>query len=694
LPTVLACTKGIGVDVRDVLVHPVADLFRRSSVTCWRRNEPCRSNVEQAAESGGLEVLGFTVKHMQLRSEGNMSIAQSNQPTPRKPLRLWPGVTAAVLLLLVRFALPVVMPDAAIFGVIGGPVGALAIIVWWLFFSRAAWSDRLGAIVVMIVALLATSRIVHPSIAGGMMGMMLPIYAIPVLSLALVASAVVGRRLSTGARRASTVAAILLASGMFTLLRTDGVIGAGSDLHWRWTKTAEERLLAQVGDDPAPLPPVPATTDTPREPVSATREDKSVPSAPSGPTTPATAPATKPEPAAPPAVTPILWPGFRGPERDGIISGVRIETDWAKSPPLELWRRRIGPGWSSFAVAGDLLYTQEQRGGDEIVASYNASTGKPVWKHRDAVRFWESNAGAGPRATPTVSNGRVYSLGATGIVNALDAASGAVVWSRNAASDTGRQIPDWGFASSPLVIDGVVVIAVAGQLVAYDIRTGNPRWFGSPEGGGYSSPHLVTIDGVAQILLMRGRRTTSFAPADGTVLWEHSADAVVSIVQPALAGDGVVLIAGGDTMGGGGIRRLAVAHGSAGWSVEERWTSRGLKPYFNDFVVHKGHAFGFDGSILACIDLEDGTRKWKGGRYGSGQLVLLRDQDLLLVLSEEGELALVRAVPDQFTELARFPAIEGKTWNHPVLVHDLLLVRNGDEMAAFRLSVAGAEAHR
>jgi hypothetical protein len=178
---------------------------------------------------------------------------------------------------------------------------------------------------------------------------------------------------------------------------------------------------------------------------------------------------------------------------------------------------------------------------------------------------------------------------------------------------------------------------------------------------------------------------TSVAPADGTLLWEHAWKGY-PIVQPALTGDGDILISISESSG---TRRIAVARGPDGWSVQERWTSNGLKPYFNDFVVHNGYAFGFDGSILACVDLKDGTRKWKGGRYGNGQLVLLRDQELLLVLSEQGELVLVPATPDQFTELARFQAIEGKTWNHPVLAGDILLVRNGEEMAAFRLPLAG-----
>jgi outer membrane protein assembly factor BamB len=577
-----------------------------------------------------------------------MTIAQTDQPTSQKPLRLWPGVVAVTLQWLVRFVLPGVVPAAFGFAILGELVGGLAIVVWWAFFSRAHWFERWGAVVLTIVAMGATRPILHPSVAKAGMGMLFFIYAIPVLSLAFVVWAVASRGLSEGLRRATMVATILLACGMWTLLRTNGVTGDfKSEFAWRWTETAEERLLAHANDKPIALPSAPAAAETGAD-----------------------------------------WPGFRGPGRNSVIPGVRIETDWSASPPVKLWRRPVGPGWSSFAVRGGLLYTQEQRGSDEVVACYKVTSGEPVWRHVDAARFWESNGGAGPRATPTLGSGRVYTFGATGILNALDAGNGAVVWSRNAASDTHTKVPGWGFASSPLVVDDLVIVAAAGRLAAYDLATGEPRWSGPDGGDSYSSPHLVTIDGVAQVLLMSAHGATSVAPANGTLLWQYPWPSDTRIVQPALTSDGNVLMMALTAGGGTGFRRIAVAHAPGGWTVEQRWTSLGLKPYFNDFVVHNGHAFGFDGGILACVDLKDGTRKWKGGRYGYGQLLLLSDQDLLLVLSEEGELALVAATPDKFTELARFAAIEGKTWNHPVLVGDVLLVRNSEEMAAFRLSLA------
>ena len=276
-------------------------------------------------------------------------------------------------------------------------------------------------------------------------------------------------------------------------------------------------------------------------------------------------------------------------------------------------------------------------------------------------------------------------MGATGIVNALDARTGARIWTRHAERDTGARRPDWAFAASPLVVGDLLVAATSGRLAAYDLTSGTPRWTQKTTGGGYSSPHFATLAGVPQILLMNGGGMSGVG-LDGTVLWANHSEAGMGIVQPQVLEDGSVLAASGEMMHGLGVRRLAVSRAPDGaWKVEERWTSRGLKPYFNDFVVHKGHAYGFDGTILSAINLETGERVWKGGRYGAGQMLLLPQQDLLLVVSEEGDLVLVAASPDQHTEIAKFKAIEGKTWNHPVLVGDVLLVRNGEEMAAFRL---------
>src|SRR5687767_11669163 len=573
-----------------------------------------------------------------------MSNAQTDDTTSRKPLRLWPGALFAALLLLSMFVLPYVAPEAVLYGMLVGAVCALAILVWWVFFSRASWAERLGVVVLMGVAVVAARLVVHESIAGAGMGIMFPVYGVISSCVALVAGLVVGRRLSDRWRRAVLAAFILLACGAWALVRTGGITGeADSELAWRWSQTAEERLLSMAEAEPAARALLPPAT------VEAGAE----------------------------------WPGFRGPERDGVARGVRIATDWKATPPVEMWRRPVGPGWSSFAVRGDRFYTQEQRGEHEVVACYNASDGRPLWIHRDAVRFYESNGGAGPRGTPTLGDGRVYTLGATGILNALKADDGSVVWSRDAAADTKTKTPSWGFSGSPLVLDDSVVIAAGGTLAAYDRATGEPRWFGPQAGCCYSSPHLATLGGVRQIVLMNGPGALGVAPADGKVLWQYSMPTGGRIVQPALTADGDLLLAQGE---GGDLYRVAVAQGADGWQVEERWSSFGLKPYFSDFVVHKGHAYGFDNGKIACIDLKDGAHKWEGGKYGSGQLVLLSEQDVLLLVSEQGELALVGATPERFEELARFPAIKGKTWNHPVLAGDMLLVRNAEEMAAFRLT--------
>ncbi len=589
-----------------------------------------------------------------------------------KPWRLWPGVAAVALLWAFRYGLPAVAPEALLYGISAAAVCVAIVLVWWLAFSRAPHVERWGALALLVTALGAARPFVHESIRTGHMGWTLPLYGVPTVCLALVAWAAAGRNLAAGPRRGLLVATTLLLCGGWLIVRTDGVMGEGSSqFAWRWSKSAEEQLLAKAPAEPAPKP-----------------AQAAIPAAEPGKEMPADAAKPAAAPLEPPLE--VLWAGFRGAPRDAVVRGARIDADWAKTPPVEVWRKPVGPGWSSFAAGGGLFFTQEQRGDYEVVACYRLATGEPVWMHQDKARFWESNGGPGPRGTPLLHDGRIYSLGATGILNVLNARDGSLVWTRSAAADTGAKIPGWGYTSSPLVVNDAVIVSTSGRVAAYDLASGGkPRWVATTGGGSYASPHLANFDGVTQIVMLNGSGAAGIAPDDGKILWKHAWEGS-PILQPVALADGELLINTADASGGIGTRRLAVKQSPGGWTVEEKWTSRGLKPYFNDLVVHNGFAFGFDGGILSCVDVQDGQRKWKGGRYGHGQMLLLAEQDLLLVLSEEGDLALVAAQPDGFTEVAKFKAIEGKTWNHPALAGDLLLVRNGEEMAAFRVSRRGS----
>jgi len=559
-----------------------------------------------------------------------------------KPLRLWPGIVIVILQWILRFVIPAIFPDALILGIISGVLLGLGVIIWWAFFSRAPMFERWTAILLMVIAIIATRQILDKSIATAMMGMMFYFYSIPVLSIAFVVWAVSSRKLGQNLRRISMLGTILIASGFWTLMRTNGMDGQSHQYFaWRWARTSEELLISNQGNKL-----ISSTTET-------------------------TAMADEAQ-----------WPGFRGLHRDGIIHGPKIKTDWAKSPPVEIWRRAVGPGCGSFAVQGSFLYTQEQRGEYELVTCYNLLTGELLWNHGDSTRFWDSHAGAGPRSTPCLSMGRVITLGATGLLNVLDAANGKVVWSRNAEKDNHIKLPGWGYAGSPLVVDSLVIIAISGRIAAYNILSGNKIWSGSDTGECYSSPHLLNLGGTEQIVFMSDEGTSSFSIRDGKVLWKIPLKGS-PIVQPAVINENELLVNAGVYTKE--LRHFVINKVDSGWTTKELWASTKLRPDFNDLIVHKGNVYGFEGASLACIDLAKGERKWRGARYG-GQILLLADQDLLIVLSEKGELALVKATPEKFEELARIPAIKGKTWNHPVLVGNVLVVRNSEEMAAFRLA--------
>jgi outer membrane protein assembly factor BamB len=533
---------------------------------------------------------------------------------------------------------------------------ALALMVWWLFASRLRWGDRLLGVALFAGFGGVALALLHPSYPG--VGLI--IYGLPIVTSAMVAWLVLSFFLSWPIRRVGLAVVLLLAWGYFPLLRLEGLNGSFTPkTHWRWTPTPEEKLLAELAG---------------RKPAEA---------------------------AAPAALTlqPGDWPAFRGPGRDSRYTGPRLATDWGQHPPSEVWRHRIGPGWSSFAVVAGRLFTQEQRGDEEAVVCYDAASGREVWTHRDATRFTEMLAGPGPRATPTFHEGKLYTLGANGHLNCLDPATGALVWTRDLAKDSGAKVPTWGFSSSPLVVGDMVLVFAGGpdgkSVLAYHAASGEPAWSAGDGQSSYSSPHLARLGGVEQVLMVTDAGLTSLAPASGSVLWKHDWDAkgMARIAQPALVGESDVLIGTGMILG---TRRISVHRDGDSWAADKAiWTKTVIKPYFNDLVVHEGHLYGFDDNFFTCVRLEDGKRCWRARGYGNGQVLLLADQGVLLVLSEEGEVALVATNPELHQELGRFKAIEGKTWNHPVIAHGKLYVRNGEEVACFQLTEeSGSESGR
>jgi outer membrane protein assembly factor BamB len=447
----------------------------------------------------------------------------------------------------------------------------------------------------------------------------------------------------------------------WTLVRVDGMDGSlNADFSWRWTPTSEERFLDSAG--------------RPSERTGAAK-----------PT----------EIDLPSELQPGDWPGFRGADRDGRASGVTFDSDWGSHPPRELWRRRVGPGWSSFTVVGPYLFTQEQQGEDEAVVCYRLTDGQPCWVNTHRTRFSEVVSGAGPRATPTFHQGRLYTMGANGTVQCLDATDGHAIWSREAVADTDAEVPIWGFASSPLVVGNLAVVFAGGtkgrSVVAYRCDNGGIAWVGGDGRLSYSSPQLVRFGESELILMATETGLQALEPGSGRSAWRHDwPTQSMRIVQPQLLGHGQVLFASGY---GTGTRLLRIGRRENGWDVAQAWSTKDLEPYFNDSVGHQGYVYGFDGKVLACIDLQTGKRCWKGGRYGYGQILLLPEMDLLLVLSETGEAVLVRADPQEHRELGRFQAVNGKTWNHPVIAHGRLLVRNSNEAACFEL-IAGSPEKR
>ncbi len=380
------------------------------------------------------------------------------------------------------------------------------------------------------------------------------------------------------------------------------------------------------------------------------------------------------------------WTDYRGPRRNGIYDQRPLNLDWPSDGPPELWRQQVGGGYASMVVADSLVYTLEQRRNREVVAAYAQEDGRQVWEHAWNSRFSESMGGDGPRATPTWSDGRLYALGANGDLVCLVASDGKLLWSRNILRDAGASNLTWGMAGAPLVVEGMVVVVAGGRngksIFAYDEQSGDVRWSALDDKAGYVSPQVATLAGRRQLVIVTGTRVLGASLDDGSELWSRewrtSYDA--NCAQPLVVDESHVFVSSGY---GHGAALLRIAAADGRFSVEEVWFNRNMKNKFNPSVLVDEVVYGLDEGILAALNVRTGERLWKNGRYRYGQLLYADGH--LIVISEDGDLALVEANREEFRELVRFESIPGKTWNVPAIADGLLLVRNQTEMVAYDL---------
>lgn len=579
--------------------------------------------------------------------------SESISPTASpKSLRIWPALILAALMIGCRY-IPGFIEGASSqywFVPIFFPmVGSALILIWWLAGSRATGREKLIGFFGFIVAVAVIVMLSHAS----MRGLITTYLTLPLGIVGFALGAFLNRNKQPKQRVKGVLLCSALAMSITLPLQSVGITGDYVfDLQPRWSP-------APGGD-----------TWTTNKPA-----------------TPQTLPAGSVIEA---AIANAEWPGFRGADRMGHVSTPKLATDWKTNPPMLLWKKPVGAGWSSFAVAGAFAFTQEQRGQNEAVVCYDVATGTEVWTQQREARFDESMGGPGPRSTPTLADGAVFTASATGLLQRLKASTGEVVWQQDFKKLAGREPPMWGYASSPLVTNSLVIIFAGGAgdkgVMAFDAKSGEPKWSAACGPESYSSPQLSKVLGEDTLLILTNNGLLFLDPATGKVRlnyeWKFEG---YRALQPTVIGEDVILL---PTPMSEGTRAIRVSKRGGQLAAEELWTTKHMKPDFTELLAHKGHLYGIDGSMFSCVDLTTGARVWKDGRYGKGQSLLLESAGQILIAAEDGRVALLQADPTAHKEITSFQALKGKTWNHPVIVGDKLLVRNGSEAACYALPAA------
>ncbi len=522
--------------------------------------------------------------------------------------------------------------------------GLMLLFVWWLGLSRATLRERVFGFAGCIACIVAASMLLHQSLTG-----LIAVFTMPIAFAGFGIGLIAVSRSQSPRRVLVGIACCAVAAGATALFRNEGAWGNFSfDLHSRFSESAEDTFLQDLEK---------------RRSATDAAERPSV---------------ELPEVA--------QWPGFRGKDRSGAVVAGDIG-QW-ETPPTELWRKTVGPAWSSVSVAGNYIFTQEQRGEFEATVCYLLSDGTEVWENASEARFFEALGGLGPRATPTFDAGYVYSMGASGLLTKIDALDGSSQWQVDLTEVAKRSAPMWGFSSSPLTTKDAVIVHAGGKddlgIIAFDIESGDVLWKAPAGEMSYASLQKMSLLGNDYLAILTEVGLELFDESGRAVYvyrWPHTG---YRSLQPQVIDEDKVLIPTGQ---GTGTRLVQFKRDEAGaLSAEEIWTSIRLKPDFNDILVYQGNVYGFDGTVFASLSLEDGKLNWKGGRYGKGQALLLEDSGKIIVVTETGELALLDAQGESHQELAKFQALDGRTWNHPVAVNGRLIVRNAAEMVCYEIT--------
>jgi outer membrane protein assembly factor BamB len=394
------------------------------------------------------------------------------------------------------------------------------------------------------------------------------------------------------------------------------------------------------------------------------------------------------------AVAPSLlfaadWPQFHGPTRDGVSPETGLLKSWPKEGPKKLWERNVGSGWSGAAVADDKLVAFHRVGDEEVVECLAADSGKPIWKYAAPTgyvdEFYFDN---GPRATPVISSGRVYTLGAAGRLTCLKFADGGKLWERDLSADYPTRKGYFGVGTSPLVDDGRVFFnagAKGAGVVALDAVTGKEMWKASDHRAGYSTPTIATFGGKKRLVFLTRDGVLVLDPANGAIVHDRSfrarIDASVNAATPLVNGDQIFVTSSYNT---GALMLEFQAD-----LFKDVWKNdSSLSCHYNSpvrvlerlFGIHGRQEYGAD---LRCIEWSSGKILWQEKGFGCSSLILVDDK--LIAVNESGEIVLIDATARRFQELARFAAVGNKTRAMPAFSNGRLFVRDTQKLAAFAL---------